>query len=507
MKPFFIFLILTPALNFAQKIKVNEYDRFIKQNRIESEPLPVLSSDNAKVFLTFNALGSGLYLEVSGYGWGNSAVDEGQEMIFLFSNDSTVMVKSTALQTFEVLSSTFHSTYKHTYFIKVSDIKTLSENDLVGIRKYGLADYKDLKVSPENALKLKRSSALFLAELKKAKIINPLRQINITDISKHIGDSVWFCSKVYSTRYFESSPNKPTLLDVNDSYSGQLLNIIIWEEDRKNFFNAPESLYNKKDVCINGIVQLYNNMPHIFIRSRTQITLKSPISLSEVQNFVGDSVTVYGKVLTSKLISTSPNSPTLLNMGAAYPDQLLTLVIENKNRAYFSNTPETYYINKAISVTGKIELYNGKPQIAIHNKNQISEIAEELVKVYDPNGQVTQVVTNTESVPYASATPEKKKPANFPGGQNALLKYFNNNIVSPEGKLAFGEKKIVVAKFLIGTDGTPGAIEITQPGGSDFDKEVIRVIKNMPKWEPQTVNGVPVPVSITQQLTFFRQAK
>lgn len=498
--------ILLPFLSSSQKVAVNEYDRFVKQRMIQLEPVRISSSDKGNLFMTYNAVGSALYARFSGFGWGAFAIDEGQEMIFLFSNDSTIKINSTDVQTAEVNAS-FQNSYKHSYFVKLPDIKLMSEYEVVGIRKYGLGDHVDLNISRENAVKIKKLSAQFLDELKVANLMRNLQDININDISKHIGDSVRFCATVFNSRYFESVSNKPTILDVNNNYISQL-NIIIWEQDRKKFSNAPESLYTKKQVCISGLVEFYNNMPQITIRNRDQITLKTPISLSEVSRFVGDSVTVSGKVATSRVITNTATSPTLLNMGAPYPEQLLTLVIENKDRESFAPAPEAYYLYKDITVTGKIQLYNGKPQIVVQSKNQIVERPDDVGKIIKQPEEIVQVVNKPEAASMDSSTAKLKgpgeKPARFPGGHEALLKFLQNNVECPQDELSMGEKKIVVASFLINIDGSASNIRITQPAGKDFDQEVIRVIKMMPKWEPQMRNGSAVPVTVTQHVTFVR---
>ena len=158
---------------------------------------------------------------------------------------------------------------------------------MVGIRKYGLGDHVDIKLSKENAQKIKALSRLFLTELKSANILGAIQDISLRDIAQHIGDSVRFCTRVHNTRYFESAANRPTVLDVNTSFVNQL-SVVIWEQDRKNFPGAPEVIYNNKDVCISGVVQSLNNMPQIVIRNRDQITLKSPVSLPEVDKFTGE---------------------------------------------------------------------------------------------------------------------------------------------------------------------------------------------------------------------------
>lgn len=503
-----ILFILVPFLSLSQKLKVNEYDRFIKQRLIELEPVRILSSGGANISLAFSAVGPALYANFSGFGWGAFAIDEGQELIVLFANDSTVKIKSTDVQTTEV-NAAFQNAYKHSYFVKVPDVKLMSELDIVGIRKYGIGEHVDMNISKDNALKIKKLSALFLRELKVANLVPNMQDINISDIAKHVGDSVRLCAKVHNSRYFQSAINRPTILDVSDSYTNPL-NIIIWDHDRKNFANAPESLYNNKEVCISGLVEVYNNIPQIVIRNRNQITVKSPIDISEVAKFVGDSVTISGKIVTSKSNSNSPSSPTMLNMGGANPDQLLSLVIDGKDRAKFSDSPEAYYLHKEITVSGRIEMNKGKPQIVVQNKNQLVELPEDVGKVIK-EPEIMQVVNNPATEPGESAVtkskPTEEKPARFPGGHEALLRFLQNNLVCPPDELGMGEKKVVVASFLLNTDGSPSNIRITQPGGKDFDQEVIRVIKLMPRWEPQMSNGTPVPVTVTQHVTFVRPGK
>ena len=505
MKPILFLLSLLPLVGMSQKISVNDYNQYTKQRRILTESVRIYAENKSLVNLAFNSLGQVISLQISGHGWGASAIDEGQKVVFLFSNDS-IAGTSTAVQTSEVNAS-FQNTFNHTYFVSRSDISQMSQFDVVGIRKYGLlGEAYYMKVSRENAEKIKSLSALFLEELKKAKIGTPLQDINIRDVASHVGDSVRFCTKILHTRFFETATNKPTLLEVNDNFSTPLVNIIIWDQDRKNFSNAPETLYDQKDVCIAGFVELLNNVPQIVLRNRNQITLSKPIALAEINKFIGDSITVSGKVVTTKLVSNSPTSSIMLNLGAAYPNQLLTLVIEDRDREKFNGSPENYYLNKDITVTGRVELQMGKPQILVQNKGQITELSSQTGDVIN-KPTVTSSVNNTESSQSTSGTSganSREKSARFPGGQDALLKFLKNNLVWPKNELDLGEKKIVVVKFLINPDGSAANIKITQPGGTDFDKEVMRVLKLMPKWEPQISNGVPVTVSVTQPITFVR---
>ncbi len=162
MKLLFGILFLLPIAALPQKTRVNEYDKFIRQRRIEIEPLTILSSEKSNVSLTFNSIGPGLYLLLSGSGWGASTIDAGQEVIFLFSNDSTVTGRSTGLQTYEIANS--KNSYKHKYIIGLPELEAFTKYELVGIRKYSFNDYSDLKVPKDCAPKIRKLSALFIEE-------------------------------------------------------------------------------------------------------------------------------------------------------------------------------------------------------------------------------------------------------------------------------------------------------------------------------------------------------
>jgi hypothetical protein len=62
---------------------------------------------------------------------------------------------------------------------------------------------------------------------------------------------------------------------------------------------------------------------------------------------------------------------TLLNLGGAYPDQKLTIMIRGADRGKFKIAPETAFANKRICVTGVVQDYKGKPEIVVSDPGQI----------------------------------------------------------------------------------------------------------------------------------------
>jgi protein TonB len=125
-----------------------------------------------------------------------------------------------------------------------------------------------------------------------------------------------------------------------------------------------------------------------------------------------------------------------------------------------------------------------------------------------PNGTLRGIETTNTGV--ENNGPQQEQPefiANerepeFPGGQEALIRFLRNNLNTPD-ELQTGETKTVQVRFLVGADGSVSKLEIVQSGGSEFDQEVIRVCKKMPRWKPAFQNGSNVAVSYILPVTFI----
>ncbi|MEO8962499.1 MAG: hypothetical protein ABI325_11500 [Ginsengibacter sp.] len=96
---------------------------------------------------------------------------------------------------------------------------------------------------------------------------------------------------------------------------------------------------------------------------------QTKIPVDSVNSHKGELVIVCGKVFGSKYLEKS--QLTFIDLGAAYPDAPLTIVIFEKSRANFPKSPETLYADKLICVTGKITEYNGKLQIVVESPKEI----------------------------------------------------------------------------------------------------------------------------------------
>ncbi len=99
------------------------------------------------------------------------------------------------------------------------------------------------------------------------------------------------------------------------------------------------------------------------------------IEVEDAASHVGEDATVCGTVASAAYLGRTGGTPTFLNLGRPYPDQLFTVVIWGSSRGLFEDEPEALFDGRRICVTGTIVEYKGKPQIVVEDPAQI-EIAD-----------------------------------------------------------------------------------------------------------------------------------
>ncbi|MGP8155208.1 MAG: DNA-binding protein [Smithella sp.] len=97
------------------------------------------------------------------------------------------------------------------------------------------------------------------------------------------------------------------------------------------------------------------------------------ISPEDAINHIGQQAIVCGTVSSTHFSSRTKGQPTFIHLNRLHPNQIFTILIWGSDRSKFSGAPETYYNNKRICVSGKIQQFKGTPEIIVRNANQISE--------------------------------------------------------------------------------------------------------------------------------------
>ena len=90
----------------------------------------------------------------------------------------------------------------------------------------------------------------------------------------------------------------------------------------------------------------------------------------------------------------------------------------------------------------------------------------------------------------------------YPGGQEALMKYLAENIRYPEDAQKQGIQGQVICRFIVNQAGDISDVTLVQSLHPACDEEAIRIIKEMPKWIPGEQSGKKVNVYCTLPIRF-----
>ncbi len=85
--------------------------------------------------------------------------------------------------------------------------------------------------------------------------------------------------------------------------------------------------------------------------------------------------------------------------------------------------------------------------------------------------------------------------AEYPGGQDALIKFIGSNLQYPAIAAESGIQGIVYISFTVDVDGSIKDVKVMRGVDEELDKEAVRIIKAMPKWKPARQRGKAVPVT------------
>ena len=93
----------------------------------------------------------------------------------------------------------------------------------------------------------------------------------------------------------------------------------------------------------------------------------------------------------------------------------------------------------------------------------------------------------------------------FPGGNDAMVKFLQENVVYPEKAKKKGISGKTYVSFVIEKDGSITDVKVARGFDKSCDAEAVRVVKAMPKWNPGKAKGQPVRVNFTMPFVFKAQ--
>jgi TonB family protein len=88
----------------------------------------------------------------------------------------------------------------------------------------------------------------------------------------------------------------------------------------------------------------------------------------------------------------------------------------------------------------------------------------------------------------------------YPGGTEKMFEFIADNLRWPDDDACIQGR--VVVSFIVEKDGSLTDVKVIKSVNPAFDKEAVRVVKSMPKWEPGMYRGKPARVKYCIPISF-----
>ena len=131
----------------------------------------------------------------------------------------------------------------------------------------------------------------------------------------------------------------------------------------------------------------------------------------------------------------------------------------------------------------------------------IMENSERLDKLIRDNADSWQAYQQRHPELFVVQDMVDQRPS-FPGGNPALLSYLRNETRYPDICFNNEIQGRVLVRFVVERNGSISSARIIKSVDPALDKEALRVVSNMPKWNPAKKNGVPVRAEQTVPVSF-----
>ena len=169
---------------------------------------------------------------------------------------------------------------------------------------------------------------------------------------------------------------------------------------------------------------------------------------------------------------------------------------DNKIAVASADDPEADTISVSVIVSEdgspvRTEIKKTTGYLPSKKLHEINEKMPKWLPAYQDGKAITKEVTFSLGIHPNNFFTSTERPS-FPGGKYALQRFLNSNINYPEEAEKNGITGSVVCKFTVESDGSITNVQISHSVHPLLDKEAVRVVSSMPKWNPGKKNGKPV---------------
>ena len=152
-------------------------------------------------------------------------------------------------------------------------------------------------------------------------------------------------------------------------------------------------------------------------------------------------------------------------------------------------------------VKNQQELREDNRQMGVQDINDgVDDFTKKVVK---EEVIVVEEKPKEDNIVYTTANVQQQP--EFPGGEAALYKWLNDHVQYPASAAEEGVSGRVIVEFVISKTGSIENARVVRGRHPALDKEALRVVKSMPKWNPGRNNGQPVKVTYHLPVTFRLQ--
>ena len=92
--------------------------------------------------------------------------------------------------------------------------------------------------------------------------------------------------------------------------------------------------------------------------------------------------------------------------------------------------------------------------------------------------------------------------AQFTGGSDQCSRYLFTHLKYPETAAVRHIEGSVSVVFTVDAEGMVRDAKVRRGLGQGCDEEALRLVQNMPRWEPATLNGIPIASGRTLRVEF-----
>jgi hypothetical protein len=142
-----------------------------------------------------------------------------------------------------------------------------------------------------------------------------------------------------------------------------------------------------------------------------------------------------------------------------------------------------------------------KSQYSLTFRKSQNEIKGPAITSYQNIPQINEERKKEKEIAASLSSVKEQKPQ-FPGGEEALARYIQDNIRYPVEALRVSADGIALVSFTVNINGDVRKPKVIKEIGWGIDEEVVRLVLNMPKWEPARQNGKPVTMEYALSIPF-----